>query len=81
VESSCRYFQPGRYHQIIRITTEISSLEEKTLTLKHSIRNEDDVLMVEGLEKRICMDISQPEQLRAIDIPPDIYAMMKDAAM
>jgi 4-hydroxybenzoyl-CoA thioesterase len=81
VESSCRYFQPGRYHQIIRITTGISSLEEKTLTLKHIIRcAADDSLMVEGLEKRICLDISQPEQLRAINIPPDIYAVMKDAA-
>jgi YbgC/YbaW family acyl-CoA thioester hydrolase len=82
VESSCRYFQPGRYHQIIRITTGISSLEEKTITLKHVIRRAaDDVLMVEGLEKRICLDTSQPEQLRAINIPSDIYAVMKDAAI
>ena len=80
VESSCRYFQPGRYHQIIRITTVISALEEKTLTLKHIIRSAaDDALLVEGLEKRICLDISQPEQLRGIVIPPDIYAVMKDA--
>ncbi len=81
VESSCRYFQPGRYHQIIRITTVLSALEEKILTLEHLIRSAaDDALMVEGLEKRICIDVSTPEQLRAIDIPSDIYTVMRDAA-
>jgi hypothetical protein len=37
--------------------------------------------MVEGLEKRICLDTSQPEQLRAVNIPSDIYAVMKEAAI
>jgi YbgC/YbaW family acyl-CoA thioester hydrolase len=81
VESSCRYFKPGRYYQTISIGTEISSLEEKTLTLRHSIRCvADNALLVEGMEKRICLDVSAPEQLRAIEIPPDIYAVIRDAA-
>jgi YbgC/YbaW family acyl-CoA thioester hydrolase len=82
VESSCRYFKPCRYHQLVRITTGISSLEKKTVSLKHVIRQAaDGALMVEGLEKRICLDTSQPEQLRAVNIPSDIYAVMKEAAI
>lgn len=81
VESSCRYFKPGRYYQTISIGTEISCLEEKTLTLRHRIHcTADHALLVEGMEKRICLDVSAPEQLQAIEIPPDIYAAMRDAA-
>ncbi len=81
VETSCRYFKPGRYHQLISITTGITSLQAKTLTLRHRICcAADNALMVEGLEKRICLDIATPEQLRAADIPPDIYAVMREAA-
>jgi len=29
--------------------------------------------MVEGMEKRICMDVSDKENLKAVDIPTDIY--------
>ena len=82
VETSCRYFQPGRYHQSVNITTSISALGKKTLTLKHNISNAaDDTLMVEGMEKRICMGISHLGQLRAIDIPADVFAVMKNATL
>ena len=80
VETSCRYFRPGRYHQQIRIVTWIDRLEKKTLRLKHDIcRSSDGTLMVEGFEHRICMDVSDPEQLRAVDIPPDVYSLLKGA--
>ena len=79
VETSCRYFKPGKYHQEIRIITSIDALNEKTVVLKHTIRDsKDDTLLLEGLEKRICMDVSDPENFRAIDIPEDIYAVLKE---
>ena len=80
VETSCRYFKPGRYHQEIRIFTRIEELNEKTLILKHSIHClADSTLMVEGFEKRICMIVSQQEDLRARNIPDDIYTLLKNA--
>ena len=80
VETSCRYLKPGRYHQSVRIVTNIDALEEKTLVFKHSIHDStDDVLMVEGYEKRVCLDVSDPKNFRAIDIPQDIYDVLKKA--
>ena len=80
VETSCRYAKPGRYHQRIRIITDINQLNRKTLFLKHEILSaDDDSLVVEGLEKRICLDLSDPLNLQAIRIPDDIYAILKDA--
>lgn len=80
VETSCRYVKPGRYHQEISILTNIDSLDKKTLVLKHIIRaSADDVLMVEGLEKRICLDVSDPLNFRGMDIPEDIYTVLSEA--
>lgn len=80
VEITCRYFKPGRYLQTIRIVTHIHELAKKTFLLKHSIKcSEENTLMAEGFEKRICVDTSDPENLRAIDIPDDIYAILEEA--
>ena len=80
VESGCRYFKPGRYHQLIRIVTGIDALTTKTIILKHRIVTvADDQLMVEGTEKRICLDVSDPEAFRAQDIPADIFERLKNA--
>jgi len=80
VETSCLYSQPGRYHQSIRIVTQLEELTGKTLKLKHSIhRASNDALMVTGFEKRICMDVTNPKNIRAIAIPEDIYSVLKNA--
>jgi hypothetical protein len=55
-------------------------LERKTVLLKHTIRaSTDEALIVDGLEKRICLDVSDPEMFRAIDFPADIYDLLKGA--
>lgn len=78
VETSCRYQKPGRYHQNIRITTRVDILTEKTVTLKHVISERSTgTLMLEGYEKRICLDVSDPDNFSAIDIPDDILAVLK----
>jgi YbgC/YbaW family acyl-CoA thioester hydrolase len=80
LETSCRYFKPGRYHQVIRIFTHISELGKKTVVLKHTIHcSLSHVLMAEGFEKRICVDASDPENLRAVDIPHDVYTTLLEA--
>ena len=33
--------------------------------------------MVEGYEKRVCIDISDPRDFKARDIPQDIYDVLK----
>ncbi len=79
-ETSCRYFKPARYHQMIRITTGIENLGEKTLTLKHRLESSTDAApLAEGLEHRICMDVSDPGNMKAIPIPADIHAVLKKA--
>jgi len=81
VETSCRYFRPGRYHQEIRITTKIDALEQKTVLLKHVMHETaQGSLLVKGFEKRICLDVSDPEEFRAVPIPPDIHAILEKAA-
>jgi YbgC/YbaW family acyl-CoA thioester hydrolase len=79
-ETSCRYLKPARYHQSIRIVTNIDTLGEKTLVLKHSLYHSmDDTLIAEGYENRICLDVSDPLDFRVIDIPQDIYAVLEKA--
>jgi len=78
VETSCRYQRPGRYHQEIRIATRLDALGEKTTTLKHLIMDRPTgALLVEGYEKRICLDVSDPDNFRAMDIPGDILNVLK----
>jgi YbgC/YbaW family acyl-CoA thioester hydrolase len=80
VETSCRYFKPGRYYQRISIATRMNTLESKAVGLKHTISSvSDGALMVEGFEKRICLDASEPEHFRAVEIPPDIRTKLASA--
>jgi YbgC/YbaW family acyl-CoA thioester hydrolase len=80
VETGCRYFKPGRYHQEIKVITQLDELGKKIILLKHQIMLSDDgSLMVEGVERRICMDISDPQNIKARDIPDDIYIILNNA--
>jgi YbgC/YbaW family acyl-CoA thioester hydrolase len=80
IETGCRYFKPGRYHQTIQIITQLNELDQKTILLKHHILFTDDgSLMVEAHERRICMDISDPGKITALNIPKDIYDILKNA--
>jgi 4-hydroxybenzoyl-CoA thioesterase len=79
-ETACRYQRPGRYHQEIRIATQLTDVGEKTVVLKHVISDRSTgTPLVAGNEKRICLDVSDPESFRAIDIPPDILTVLRDA--
>jgi YbgC/YbaW family acyl-CoA thioester hydrolase len=81
METSCRYVRPGRYHECVEIVTRIEEVGPRIVILGHAIRSaSDNGIMVEGLEKRICMDVANPENLRAVDIPPDIYTILHEAA-
>ena len=80
VETSGRYFKPGRYHQEIRMLTRIETLEAKTVLLKHTIQElNNHALLVKGFEKRICLDVTDSENLKALEIPEDIYGVLKKA--
>jgi len=58
----------------------VDVLADKTLVLKHAIRERPTgTLLVEGYEKRICLDVSDLNNFRAIDIPDDILTVLKDA--
>lgn len=80
VETSCRYFSPGRYNDRIQIISEIEDLTPKTVTMIHRIESTTEgTHLVEGIEKRICMDVSDPKQFQVMDIPPDIYDSLQSA--
>jgi YbgC/YbaW family acyl-CoA thioester hydrolase len=80
-ETSSRYHRPGRYHDLIEIETSIDELGSKTVVLMHSIRrHEDQSVLVEAMEKRICLDVSDPRSFRAIVIPEDILQVLHEAA-
>ena len=80
VESGCQYMKPGRYNQKIKIHTRIQDLSPKTVTLSHHIYTlKDEILMVSGVEKRICLDVSDAKQFKAMNIPDDIYSRLDRA--
>ena len=81
VKTSCEYLAPGRYHQTICIDTKVAELAVKTVTLDHQIIDAaTQTLMVQGLEKRICLDVSDPERFHARDIPEEIRLALEQSA-
>ena len=82
VETSSRYQTPGRYHQTIRIITQIAELTGKTVTLKHTLfRPSDDAILLTAHETRICMSVADPANIRAINIPEDVLSVLKKTMM
>jgi YbgC/YbaW family acyl-CoA thioester hydrolase len=80
LETGCRYRRPGRYHEIVRIRTGLEAVDDKRVQLAHRIAcAEGDVLMAEGFEKRICMDVSDPLHIRAAAIPRDVGRVLETA--
>ena len=80
LETSSHYKTPGRYHQIIQITTELAELSKKTIKFNHSIacRSSGKVLL-SAVEKRICMNVADPKRIRAANIPDDVMAKLEKA--
>lgn len=80
METSSRYFSPGRYNDRIRIISSIEELDVRTLTLIHRVELLSDATrLVEGLEKRICMDVSNPSKFLSREIPSEIYEVLENA--
>ena len=78
VETRCRFKNAGRYHQRILITTVLQELNSKGMTLQHTItRKGDDKILVIGLEKRICLDTSDPLNLKTAKFPKKIYQKLE----
>ena len=79
-ETRCRYLSAGRYHQRVKILTRLENLSRKGLTLQHIITHgKDNKTMVVGIEKRICMDASNTENLKITTIPETVYQALEQA--
>jgi len=78
IETGARYIKPGRYHDEIEIISYIKEISEKTILLDHKIRHfPDKKLLVEGYEKRICIQVlSQESNFKAIPIPKDLKSVL-----
>ena len=78
IETSSRFVSPGRYHDVIEIITEIEQLTSKIVEFKHTFRRAPTAaVMLTVREKRVCMDVSDPENIRAVDIPSDMHAILR----
>ncbi len=81
IETGCKYLSPGRYGDMIHLETRLDKLEAKTLTLNHTIyRMPGKELMVEGFERRVCLDVCDPMEFKAIKIPREIQAILEGGA-
>lgn len=76
IETTAKYHRPGRYFNELAIHTYLCELKSKALALRHDIYNIEGQLMVEGLERRICLNTSDPTKFKAMDIPKDIYSTL-----
>jgi YbgC/YbaW family acyl-CoA thioester hydrolase len=77
VETQCRFKNAGRYHEYIVIATQLRELDARGLTLQHVItRKNDETVLVTGIEKRICLDTSDPLKLKAAAIPESIFQIL-----
>lgn len=77
-ETQCRYLDAVRYHERVRIITRLKKLNKKGLTLQHLITHgKDEKTMVVGMEKRICMDASNPRDLKIATIPRMVYLALE----
>jgi len=78
-ETRCRFKNAGRYHQHILIETQLEELNPRGMTLQHIITRPDDGKdLVIGIEKRICMDTSDPLNLKTAIIPREIYQKLEE---
>lgn len=80
VETGCRYYLPGRYHDTVRIRTSLAQLEAKTLlfTYRFHLMPQEE-LMAQGWEKRICLEVSKGSGMKASEIPRDIAQILEAA--
>jgi len=77
IETHAKYHRPGRYFDELTIHTYLCELKSKALALRHDIYNQEGQIMVEGLERRICLNTRGPKQFKAMDIPKDIYERLR----
>lgn len=73
METGAKYHRPGRYLVEVEIETYLAQLGKKVLLLRHNITDPEGRLMVEGFERRICLDVKDPASFRAMDIPKDLW--------
>jgi 4-hydroxybenzoyl-CoA thioesterase len=73
LETKTQFHHPGRYDDRIAITTCLTAMGSKTLDLAHRIVSiQDQTLMVTSSERRICMQVSGTNTLRAAVIPEPV---------
>lgn len=76
-ETSCRYHHPGRYHDLVQVRTSLAEVDSKTVLLRHLIvRMPDERTLVDGRERRICLDVRDPKRIRSLEIPKDIQDIL-----
>ena len=77
VETGARFIKPARYHDEVQIFSYLKEIGEKTLVMAHEIRlSEDNALLVEGYEKRICLMQVSPHNLKAVSFPEEMRQIL-----
>ena len=76
LEIHTKFLKSATYRETIAVHTTVESWAAKTFCHRHVIRRGDAVLC-EGTEVRafVTRDPSDPDRIRAIPVPADIYAL------
>ncbi len=75
LDLNCKYYQPARYDDLIRIETRITEMPASRIRFEYSIMNEAGVLLTEGTTKLAFLSattgkpVRSPEKLREVLTP------------
>jgi YbgC/YbaW family acyl-CoA thioester hydrolase len=78
VSSAADFHSPARYGDRLACRSGISKLGAKSIELIHRmVRAEDGTAVATVRETRVCMDLSEPDRIRAQALPPDVASSLR----
>ena len=78
VSAAADFHSPARYADKLVCRTSVSKLGMRSVELTHRIvRTADESPVATVRETRVCMDLRDPDRIRASEIPPDVAAGLR----
>ncbi len=77
VDARSRFMKPARFGDTIEITSYVDEWKSKTFNVVHEVQN-DGVICAEGVETRICAQLSDDDSIRAVPIPDEIRQRLSE---
>jgi YbgC/YbaW family acyl-CoA thioester hydrolase len=78
VSSSAEFRSPARYGERLTSRCAVAKLGTRSVELLHRlVRHADGVDVATIRETRVCMDVSEPGAIRAMQLPADVAAALR----